>query len=201
MAALAGCGLPGFANFVGEVTVFFGAWKVFPVVTGLALWGALMIGALYMLRAMRNVLHGPMPEKWSGIPDASNVWRKLPYALLLASLLLFGCFPRLLTEKIKPDVEKIVKMGTTKVSESANLQVTNGYDVRPHPGPLPRERENHSLSLGKSGDGDLPRGLRINESGQTLSPLPGGEGQGEGGRVVATQNSQSLLTSAATEPK
>ena len=27
MAALAGCGLPGFANFVGEVTVFFGAWK------------------------------------------------------------------------------------------------------------------------------------------------------------------------------
>ena len=124
MAALAGCGLPGFANFVGEVTVFFGAWKVFPVVTGLAIWGALMIGALYMLRAMRNVLHGPLPEKWSGISDASNVWRKLPYALLLASLLVFGCFPRLLTERITPDVEKIVKMvrgetvavGSTRVS-------------------------------------------------------------------------------------
>ena len=41
MAALAGCGLPGFANFVGEVTVFFGAWTVFPLVTGLAVWGAL----------------------------------------------------------------------------------------------------------------------------------------------------------------
>jgi len=110
MAALAGCGLPGFANFVGEVTVFFGAWKVFPFVTGLAVWGALMIGALYMLRAMRNVLHGPLPEKWAGIHDASNVWRKLPYALLLASLLVFGCFPRLLTEKITPDAETIVKM-------------------------------------------------------------------------------------------
>jgi hypothetical protein len=115
--------LPGFANFVGEVTVFFGAWKVFPLVTGLALWGALMIGALYMLRAMRNVLHGRLPEKWSGIPDASSVWRKLPYALLLASLLLFGCFPRLLTEKIAPDVEKIVNLamggkavGSTRVS-------------------------------------------------------------------------------------
>ncbi len=45
MAAMAGCGLPGFANFVGEVTVFFGAWTVFPLVTGLALWGALIIGA------------------------------------------------------------------------------------------------------------------------------------------------------------
>jgi NADH-quinone oxidoreductase subunit M len=115
MAALAGCGLPGFANFVGEVTVFFGAWKVYPLVTGLALWGALMIGALYMLRAMRNVLHGPLPEKWAGISDASNVWRKLPYALLLASLLVFGCFPRLLTEKITPDAEKIVKLVTENV--------------------------------------------------------------------------------------
>jgi NADH-quinone oxidoreductase subunit M len=113
MAALAGCGLPGFANFVGEVTVFFGAWKVFPLVTGLALWGALMIGALYLLRAMRNVLHGPLPEKWSGIPDASSVWRKLPYALLLASLLVFGCFPRLLTEKITPDAAKIVSLTDT----------------------------------------------------------------------------------------
>jgi NADH-quinone oxidoreductase subunit M len=114
MAAMAGCGLPGFANFVGEVTVFFGAWKVFPLVTGFALWGALLIGALYMLRAMRNVLHGPLPEKWSGIPDAANAWRKLPYALLLASLLVFGFCPGLLTEKIKPDAEKIVNLATVK---------------------------------------------------------------------------------------
>jgi NADH-quinone oxidoreductase subunit M len=114
MAALAGCGLPGFANFVGEVTVFFGAWTVYPLVTVLAVWGALIIGAVYMLRAVRTALHGPMPEKWAGVADA-NLWRKLPYALLLASLLVFGFFPKLLTEKIKPEVEKIVNM--TKVNE------------------------------------------------------------------------------------
>jgi len=114
MAALAGCGLPGFANFIGEVTVFFGSWTVFPLVTALAVWGALLIAALYMLRAMRNVLHGPLPEKWAAIPDASNAWRKLPYALLLASLFVFGCFPRLLTDKITPDVDKIVMMATVK---------------------------------------------------------------------------------------
>jgi len=119
MAALAGCGLPGFANFVGEVTVFFGAWTVFPRVTGLALWGALLIGALYMLRAMRNVLHGPLPEKWAAIPDASHVWRKLPYALLLASLFVFGVWPRLLTEKITHDAQKIVAMANP-VSEKSN---------------------------------------------------------------------------------
>jgi NADH-quinone oxidoreductase subunit M len=107
MAAMAGCGLPGFANFVGEVSVFFGAWRVFPEVTVLAVWGGLMIGGIYMTRAIRNVLHGPVPDKLSTLPDA-GLWRKFPYALLLASLFLFGCFPKLLISQIEPDVAKIV---------------------------------------------------------------------------------------------
>ena len=109
MAAMAGCGLPGFANFVGEATVFFGAWKTFPTVTVIALWGALVIGGIYMTRAIRNILHGPLPEKWNSLSDASNAWRKLPYALLLVSLLVFGFVPKLLTEKINPDAQKIVQ--------------------------------------------------------------------------------------------
>ena len=130
MAAMAGCGLPGFANFVGEVTVFFGAWTVFPLITGLALWGALIIGSVYMTRAIRNVLHGPLPEQWNKITDATDLWRKLPYALLLVSLLVFGCFPKLLTNQIEPDAKKIVQManpvlakpGVAVVSEIRNPQ-------------------------------------------------------------------------------
>ena len=110
MAAMAGCGLPGFANFVGEATVFFSAWKTFPTVTVIALWGALVIGGIYMTRAVRNVLHGPLPEKWNSVTDASHVWRKLPYALLVVCLLVFGFWPKLLTEKINPDAEKIVAL-------------------------------------------------------------------------------------------
>jgi NADH-quinone oxidoreductase subunit M len=112
MAALAGCGLPGFANFVGEVTVFFGAWSrpsLRPFITALAVWAALIIGAVYMLRAVRTVLHGSMPETWKNATDA-NLWRKVPYALLLASLLWFGFFPRMLTDKIVPAAEKIVNL-------------------------------------------------------------------------------------------
>jgi NADH-quinone oxidoreductase subunit M len=60
MAMMAGCGLPGFANFAGEITVLFGAWKSLPwFVVGTA-WGALIIGAVYALRAVRNILHGPL---------------------------------------------------------------------------------------------------------------------------------------------
>lgn len=107
MAALAGCGLPGFANFVGEVTIFFGAWAVFHTVTLLAVWGGLVIGGIYMMRAVRTILHGPAPQKFSSVPDA-GLWRKLPYALLLAALFVFGCFPRLLTSQIVPDANKVV---------------------------------------------------------------------------------------------
>jgi NADH-quinone oxidoreductase subunit M len=113
MAAFAGCGLPGFANFAGEITVFFGAWKVFPGITVLACWGALIIGAVYMLRAVRNMLHGPLPEKWANVADAPNAWRKAPFVVLLAGLLLFGCFPRLLADKIQPAVASVLPQATT----------------------------------------------------------------------------------------
>jgi NADH-quinone oxidoreductase subunit M len=125
MAAMAGCGLPGFANFVGEATVFFGAWKTFPTVTIIALWGALVIGGIYMTRAIRNILHGPLPEKWNSLNDAASTWRKLPYALLLASLLVFGFVPKLLTEKINPDAQKIVAMATSQGSTAAPAVVVS----------------------------------------------------------------------------
>jgi NADH-quinone oxidoreductase subunit M len=115
MAMMAGCGLPGFANFAGEVTVLFGAWKAgfghARWFVAAAAWGALLIGALYMLRAIRSILHGELNDKWSGVQDA-NLWRKLPFALLLGALLLFGVFPGLLANKIKPSADTIVKLAT-----------------------------------------------------------------------------------------
>jgi NADH-quinone oxidoreductase subunit M len=129
MAAMAGCGLPGFANFTGEVTVFFGAWSVptLHVAVVLAVWGALVIGAVYMTRAIRNVLHGPMPEKYAHLSDA-NLWRKLPYALLVVSLLVFGVWPKLLTDKINPDAAKVVAATISpadKISTVALAEIHN----------------------------------------------------------------------------
>ena len=109
MAMLAGCGLPGFANFAGEVMALFGAWQSFPLVVVFAAWAALVIGAVYMLRAVRNVLHGPLPDALALVPDA-NAWRKVPFVLLLAGLIALGVWPRLLTDKIQPDAAVIVRL-------------------------------------------------------------------------------------------
>jgi NADH-quinone oxidoreductase subunit M len=110
MAMLAGCGLPGFANFPGEMMVLFGSWDRFPLVAGVAIWGALVIGGVYMLRAIRNIWHGE--KSWPGISDPANVWRKLPYGLLLACLILLGCYPRLLTDSIAISVEPVARMAS-----------------------------------------------------------------------------------------
>jgi NADH-quinone oxidoreductase subunit M len=128
MAAFAGCGLPGFANFAGEITVFFGAWKSLGTVTVFAAWGALLIGAIYMLRAIRAILHGSLSARWEAVQDAKNPWRKTPFVLLLASLLVFGFCPRLLTDKITPSVEDIIK--NNGASETALAQPSSAGFAR-----------------------------------------------------------------------
>jgi len=53
---------------------------------------------------------------------------------------------------------------------------------RPHPGPLPQERENLSPSHTMSCDWICRMVTRHEQDARLLFPLPGGEGQGEGGR-------------------
>ena len=141
MAAMAGCGLPGFANFAGEMMVLFGSWNgafhssggaINWFVVG-AVWGALVIGALYMLRAVRRILHGPVSSEFENVKDAGGQsirgfgwWPKLPYALLVVALLVFGFAPRLLVDKIEPTVDTLLKTGygdTARKSASAQVAV------------------------------------------------------------------------------
>jgi len=121
MAAMAGCGLPGFANFPGELLTMFGAWKTLSPWVVVAAWGALVVGAIYMLRAVRNILHGPVAENLPVLSDA-GLWRKVPFALLLVALLVFGLAPRLLTNKIEPTAKKIVAMTRIQLPDAAPLK-------------------------------------------------------------------------------
>lgn len=92
MAALAGFGLPGFANFPAELMIFLGSFDSYKVATGLAVWTT-VISAVYLLRAVRTVFLGPVEEKWSRVNDAG--WRvRAALALLLIALFVGGFCPR-----------------------------------------------------------------------------------------------------------
>ena len=72
---------------------------------------ALIFGGVYVMRAIRTVLHGPLPSRWSNLEDASP-WRRVPFVLLLTGLLVFGFFPRLLTTQIEPAAARVLQTVT-----------------------------------------------------------------------------------------
>ena len=123
MAMMAGCGLPGFANFAGEITIFFAAWSAgFQTITVIAAWSALVIGGLYMLRAIRNILHGSQGEDWENASDAKPLVATA-FGLLLAMLLVFGFAPNLLTKRINSEVEKIVRLAKPEGAAPEKVEV------------------------------------------------------------------------------
>jgi NADH-quinone oxidoreductase subunit M len=105
----AAIGLPGLANFAGEIMIFFGAFKngwemdrfhIFQIATVLALWGV-VISTVYMLRAYRKTFMGALSDRWKEIVDLRFSLR-LPIVVLIGALLCFGFFPQSLVQTVTP---------------------------------------------------------------------------------------------------
>ena len=97
-ATFASIGLPGFANFWGELTIFVALWKFSVPVTVLAVSGV-VISAIYGLRASAAVFFGPATERMAKVaaqhPPADLRWaEKLPALVLLVALLFVGFWPK-----------------------------------------------------------------------------------------------------------
>jgi NADH-quinone oxidoreductase subunit M len=108
IAAFASSGLPGFANFISEILIFFAAWNQYPILTCLAVFG-IVITAVYMLRMVQNVFFGALKPEWAEIHDAQNFSTRLPYALLVLVLVVFGFWPSLLLNVIQPTTESLIQ--------------------------------------------------------------------------------------------
>lgn len=105
LAGMASIGLPGLANFAGEVMVFFAGfadWKPadglgwVQITTIIALWGV-VLSAVYMLRAYRNIFQGPLVRDTEKATDL-HICEKIPAYLLAATLLVVGVYPHILLQ-------------------------------------------------------------------------------------------------------
>ena len=114
LATFASIGLPGFANFSSELTVFFGAFKPNPALHApnfwlaviFALWGV-VISSVYMLRAYRAIFFGEPGKEAAAWADPLKTLR-WPVILLLAALLIGGFAPRVLLGFVQPSVEALL---------------------------------------------------------------------------------------------
>ena len=101
-ATLASIGLPGFANFWGELAIFVSLWPFSHGITAVAVAGV-VLSAVYGLRAAARVFFGPPSERFQQVaaqhPPSDLEWsERLPALLLLAVLLFLGFWPRSLAD-------------------------------------------------------------------------------------------------------
>jgi NADH-quinone oxidoreductase subunit M len=148
----AAVGLPGFANFAGEIMIFFGAFRdgwemgrfhIFQIATVLALWGV-VISTVYMLRAYRKTFMGPIREQWDKLPELRPALR-VPVTLLVAALLCYGFFPQSLLRLVTPVFRSYL---STEKSHIPNTQC--GYGAVRRPGAMGVNHENASQGRGYS---------------------------------------------------
>ena len=127
LGVFAAIGLPGFANFAGEIMIFFGAFKkgwamdgfhIFQITTVLALWGV-VISTVYMLRAYRKAFMGTISDQWKQLVDLRRTLR-VPVTLLVGALLCYGFFPQSLVRMLAPTFRAYLSANTSHDMETCS---------------------------------------------------------------------------------
>jgi NADH-quinone oxidoreductase subunit M len=122
-ASMASMGVPGLANFAGELMVFFGSYIAIlpmlgPLFAIIAIYGTVLT-AIFQLRAIKHVFYGPMPARYEprvatgeavaspGMTDVSTLAENAPYILLILASLVIGFMPFLLLHIVEPSVSQL----------------------------------------------------------------------------------------------
>jgi NADH-quinone oxidoreductase subunit M len=106
-AVFASAGLPGLSSFIGEFLVIVGTFAVSHVFGALASV-AVVLGAIYLLWSYQRVAYGPIHEEHRTLKDVS-AREVLVIVPVLALLLVFGVYPKLMTDSIDPATTQVVE--------------------------------------------------------------------------------------------
>lgn len=90
--SMASLGLPGLNGFVSEFLVVRGVWPVFTLATAISMIG-LVFTAAYTLKALKDVLHGPLNKRWSGHLVEITQREMIVMVPLLVLILVIGLWP------------------------------------------------------------------------------------------------------------
>jgi NADH-quinone oxidoreductase subunit M len=106
--AMANCGLPGTAGFVGEWMVILGAVE-YNFVIGLLAATALISGAAYTLWMVKRVYFGPVTNPEVRELTDINAREKLMLGALAAAVLAMGVYPKPFTDTMHVSVTQLLK--------------------------------------------------------------------------------------------
>ena len=121
-ASMASMGVPGLANFVGEVMIFFASYAAVLILPAIVAVFGTVITAIFQLRAIKNVFYGPIRARYEphqvktsavagddviavpGMTDLSSLAEYAPYTLLIVASLGIGFLPFFLFHIVEPSV-------------------------------------------------------------------------------------------------
>ncbi|MBI4597475.1 MAG: NADH-quinone oxidoreductase subunit M [Candidatus Omnitrophica bacterium] len=89
--SLGSLGLPGLSGFVAEFLSMLGAFNVWRWPTVVSSIG-IVVAAAYMLKVIRQILLGPLNERWKALTDMTW-WERLTLIPLLVVVLAVGVYP------------------------------------------------------------------------------------------------------------
>ena len=90
--SMAALGLPGLNNFVGEILILIGTYRVHPVFAAIGFAG-LLFGVIYVLRMVQDALFGDLRGEVSLLRDV-NTREVLILGTLALCVLFLGIYPK-----------------------------------------------------------------------------------------------------------
>jgi NADH-quinone oxidoreductase subunit M len=97
--SMASLGLPGLNGFVSEFMIVRGTWPILTLYTAISMLGLLFTG-VYILKALKLVLHGPLNEQWAAKLTDISVREILVATPLILLILSIGLWPSWIVDVI-----------------------------------------------------------------------------------------------------
>lgn len=109
IGGLVSMGMPGFSGFVAEFPIFMGVWGAQWLVAVIASI-SIVITAAYIMRNIRQVFFGDMPEKLEGHMTDVTVLDKVAITTLCLFMIVIGLFPSFMVPLVEKGVENILRL-------------------------------------------------------------------------------------------
>ena len=109
IGGLVSMGMPGFSGFIAEFPILLGLWKAQPLVAIITVLG-IVITAAYIMRVIRGVFFGDMPQEFEGHIAPIKIQDKVALVMLSGLLILIGVVPAVIAPLISSGADAVMRL-------------------------------------------------------------------------------------------
>ena len=109
IGGLVSMGMPAFSGFVAEFPIFMGVWNEQWLVAVIASI-SIVITAAYIMRNIRQVFFGELPEKFEGHLTDVTILDKVAITTLCLFMIVIGLFPSFMVPIVEKGVENVLRL-------------------------------------------------------------------------------------------